>query len=339
MSLSLEPRCPACDKKENLLRCQACKVVFYCCRDHQVDDRPNHKSACNGIKKAQKYLDDQEQELRAFPGDWMTPANPFENAVGHFWGIHETRPYMQSRYALVETLLKVKTRPAVQSALDHIMGMLRLCRGDNQGVRDVVPALLLRLGKDQECYDFLKWWVTTGQERDYDWGDMDLGYLDVKDADVFEDVDLYTREHYSLSHAVSVTLIKIRILHDLRNLQGSTVVGETALFPQEILDNIRGKLVSTIVAGNKEVMDGKDQGPAIERLESQVAQLYKAVKKSNKHFWPALIRPGNNLMARPHYYSHGTPEEMRLVLQYSYDSWIETPGAIDLIREQMDSVT
>ncbi|KAK9234680.1 hypothetical protein V1525DRAFT_412346 [Lipomyces kononenkoae] len=336
MSLSLEPHCSACYKKENLLRCQACKVVFYCSRDHQVDDRPNHKSACNGIKKAQKILEGYEQELRAFPGDWMTAPNPFETGVGHFWGIHKTRPYMQSRYALVEALLKAKTRPAVQSALDHILDMLRLCRGDNLGVRDVAPALYLRLGKDQECYDFIKWWATTGKESKYDWGDMDLGYLDVKDANVFEDVDLYGRGHYSLSHAVSVTLIKIRILHDLRNLQGSTVVGETAPFPREILDNIRGKLVSTIVAGNKEIMDSNDQRLAIERLESQVAQWYNVVKESNRYFWPALIRPGNNLTARPQYYGHGTPEEMRLVLQYSYESWLETPGAIDLIREQMD---
>lgn len=244
---------------------------------------------------------------------------------------------MQSRYALVEAVLKVKTRSAVQSALNHIMGMLSLCRGDNQGVGDVVPALFLRLGKDQECYNFLKWWATTAEERDYDWGDMDLGYLDIKDADIFEDDNLYRRHYYSLSHAVSITLIKIRILYDLRNLQGVTVVGETALFPQEILNNIRGNLVSTIVAGNKEIIDSNDQGPAIKKLESQVAQLYKAVKKSNQYFWPALIRPGNNLKARPQPYSRGTPDEMRLVLQYSYDSWLETPGAIDLIQEQMDS--
>ncbi|RFU26167.1 hypothetical protein B7463_g10180, partial [Scytalidium lignicola] len=287
------------------------------------------------IKKAQAVLDDQEQKLRAFPGDLMTPANPFETAVGHFWGIHETRPYMQSRYALVEALVKVKTHRAVQSALDHLLDMLRLCRGDNQGVRDVVPALFLRLGQDQECYDFIKWWATTGEESDYDWGDMERGYLDVTDADVFEDVDIYTRRHYGLSHAVSITLIKIRILHDLRNLQSSTEVAKTASLPQEILDNIRAKLVSTIVTGNKEIMDSNDQGPAIEKLESQVAQLYKAVEKTNKHFWPALIRPGNNLKARPSYFSHGTPEEMQLVLQYSYDSWLETPGAIDLIREQV----
>lgn len=93
MSLSLDPRCPACGKRDNLLRCQACKVVSYCCSDHQVYDRINHKVACDLIKKAQKELDTQERELRAHPGDFATPANPFETAVGHFWGILDTRPY------------------------------------------------------------------------------------------------------------------------------------------------------------------------------------------------------------------------------------------------------
>jgi hypothetical protein len=53
------------------------------------------------------------------------------------------------------------------------------------GVRDLLPGLLLRLGKDQECYDFCQWYVTTGQRGDYDWGDMDLEFLDVKDVDSF----------------------------------------------------------------------------------------------------------------------------------------------------------
>jgi hypothetical protein len=28
------------------------------------------------------------------------------------------------------------------------------------GVRDLIPALYIRLDQDQECYDFLKWWLT-----------------------------------------------------------------------------------------------------------------------------------------------------------------------------------
>lgn len=233
--------------------------------------------------------------------------------------------------------MKVRTRPAVQSAFDHIMDMLRLCRGDNMGVRDIAPALFLRLGKDQECYDFLKWWATTANEDNYDWGNMDLGYLDIRDADAFEEPDIYIQRFHSLNHAVAVTLIKIRLLQDLRSLQASTLLAGKASFPQEILDNIRESLVSSIVASSKEIMESNDQGPAIKRLESQIEKLYKGVQKLNKHFWPALIRPGNNLSARPDLLSEGTPQEMQLVLQYSYDSWVETPGAIDLIRKQKES--
>ena len=64
-----------------------------------------------------------------------------------------------------------------EAALSHLLDMLRLCRGDNMGVRDVVPGLFLQLGRDQEYYHFLKWWAATGQYVDYDWGDMDEPYL------------------------------------------------------------------------------------------------------------------------------------------------------------------
>src|SRR4051794_10319642 len=96
MSLSLTSCCPVCKSKEKLLKCQACKAVLYCGRDHQASDRPAHKSACNGVKKAQKIMDMEEAKLRAQPGDMFTPngARIFEEEAGHFWGILETRPYV-----------------------------------------------------------------------------------------------------------------------------------------------------------------------------------------------------------------------------------------------------
>lgn len=62
-----------------------------------------------------------------------------------------------TRYTLVETLLKVKTYAAVEARHRHCMDMLRLFRSDEMRVRDKVPALKLRLDRDQECYDFCKW--------------------------------------------------------------------------------------------------------------------------------------------------------------------------------------
>ena len=76
---------------------------------------------------------------------------------------------MRARFGLVEALLEVQTFDAVDQAHSHLMHMLRLCRGDNMGVRDLVPALFLRLGRDQECYDFLKWWAKMHDDMHYDW--------------------------------------------------------------------------------------------------------------------------------------------------------------------------
>ncbi|KAH6669057.1 hypothetical protein B0J14DRAFT_156265 [Halenospora varia] len=336
MSTSLVPHCPVCNKKENLLRCQGCKVMLYCGREHQISDRNRHKSACNSIKKAHNELNRQEQELRSHPGDMFMPANVFEDAVGSFWGIHETRPYMRARYALVESLLKVQQYDAVKAAFDHIMDLLRLCRGDNMGVRSQAPALFLRLGKDQECYDFIKWWCTTGNQGDYDWGDMNLPYLDLNGEDVFESPELFIRKWADLGHAVAVALLKVKLLLDVKMLKNATVVGEKV--PAEILDNIRNQLVTrTVIFERKEIMEAQDLEPLIKKLEGQVEELYAGVTNLNKFFWQGLLNPDRHLSALPSAYSHGSVEEMQLVLKYTYAAWIETPGAVDIIRDLRDS--
>ena len=59
----------------------------------------------------------------------------FQEFVGHFWGILETRPYMRAREGLAHILwfLGEKTQ-----AIAHASDMLRLNPGDNQGIRYVL---------------------------------------------------------------------------------------------------------------------------------------------------------------------------------------------------------
>ena len=307
--------------------------MHYCGRDHQVAHRESHKQACNAIKKTQKVLDREETKLRAQPGDIFTPANLFEEHAGHFWGIMDTRPYMRARYALVEALLKIKTYAAVDAAHGHLMDLLRLCRSDNMGVRDLVPALKMRLGRDQECYDFCKWWATISEDSHYDWSELSNPYLDLKNANAFEIPGPYfVKEYGSLSHTVAVTLLKIRLLTDVCALQNSSMIGEKV--PQEILDSVRGQLVSgSVVAENKDIMNARDYTTWIFDLEEQVEDLYVAVEELNEEFWPALLNPGQHMTARPEAFGHGSIEEMQIVLQYSLAAWQETPGAIEKIRE------
>ncbi|MCJ1284710.1 hypothetical protein MMC26_004046 [Xylographa opegraphella] len=180
------------------------------------------------------------------------------------------------------------------------------------GVRSILPGLDLRLGRDQQCYDFCKWWVTTGQREDCDWGNMDNPYLDIKGADVFESPLESFVDAYYINFGVAVILIKV---------------------PQEVLDKVRGYLVSPVVGERKDIMNLTDQSPLIRKLEGQVQELYSRVKKSNKHFWPALLKPGKHLVVQKESHSSGSVEHMQVVLQTYFDAWVETPGAIEVIKE------
>lgn len=298
--------------------------------------RNSHKHTCNTVRRKRDHLECEEQALRANPGDGcMLPADVFNTRVGHFWGILGTRDYLRARYGLIEALEKIKTFDAVQVALDHVMDILRLNRGDNMGVRDLAPPLLLRLGRDQDCYDFVKWHQTTGQESDYDWGDMSLPYLNVKNANAFESVEYLCSRWSQLSHTSSITLLKIKLLLDLKSLKNSAFLKDRV--PREIVDNIQRYVPqSSILSGKKKMMDHSSCASHIKKLSSQVDLLYTTVNTVNKHFWPALLNPNKHLNARPEMYSRGSLEEMQLVLQHNIDSWIETPGALEIIKAKIE---
>ncbi|MBI1741881.1 hypothetical protein HYR54_02315 [Candidatus Acetothermia bacterium] len=78
-------------------------------------------------------------------GERALGARAFQEDVGHFWGILETRPYMRARLGLAQCLW-VGER---QQAIEHFTEMLRLNPGDNQGIRDLLVNCLLAERADE----------------------------------------------------------------------------------------------------------------------------------------------------------------------------------------------
>lgn len=315
-------RCPVCDKTEGLKRCGGCKVVSYCGTEHQTSHRTRHKRACNEIKKTQAELDRREAELRA-PTTYLPasirPANPFETCVGRFWRFASLRDYMMARYAAALALYKVKSRDAVEKSLEHFTDMLRLDRSDGQGVRDVIPHLMLRLGREQECYDFLKWYATTGTRSDYDWSDTTLPFLDIHGADVFEWIDIFV-EGVSLSHFVAVTLLKLRVLLDLHTFQdGDHYHGRPM-----------GPIATKYFAGE---ITNADIDAKIEILDEHYHKLLLFVDNRNPHFWSALVEDMYPIL--PSMITPGEENEAMLVLHQSRDAWKETKDAIPNVESDM----
>ncbi len=77
----------------------------------------------------------------------------FEEDVGYFWGILETRPYMRARAGLAECLWELGQ---YEEAIAHYKDMLRLNPSDNQGLRYLLADCLLLDGDDEALGELLE---------------------------------------------------------------------------------------------------------------------------------------------------------------------------------------
>ncbi len=77
----------------------------------------------------------------------------FQNLVGHFWGVLETRPYMRAKEGAARALWQMNR---LDEALAQYREMLVLNPNDNQGVRDVLVDLLLHVERWAELETLLK---------------------------------------------------------------------------------------------------------------------------------------------------------------------------------------
>lgn len=338
--------CPVCYPKlqpqTQLLLCGDCQVVHYCSADHQEKHRPEHKAACTSIVESRAELDKREAALRAHPGDILTPSNILENGVGRFWGVVETHGYMTARFIAAEALLLIDTITAVEKALAHFQDILRLCRSDDLGVRDIVPSLLLRLGREQECYDFLKWWAVIDDEHHYngryDWGDLSLPYLDIRGADAFEAVGALA-SRLSLNQLVNLALLKLRLYSDIESYDPeysdfgfgwpSWPPPPTKVFRP--IGEIVRKKVGTITDSDV---------PAIsESLKDQYQALFRMVHKKNPYFWEALVDETEDTPSLPSAYSPGSFEETILAVYQCEKAWEESYDALEVIESEIDELT
>lgn len=134
-----------------------------------------------------------------------------------------------------------------------------------------------------------------------------------------------------LNHLVAMTLLKIRLLLDLQILKRAKAEGGADFPVEKLAKNLKKHAISSATRTDAEFV-AQDPSPLIAELEKQIRQLYAKVPQWNKHFWPAVLSPGDSLNKRPGFYHFGSEDEMQYALQYNYNAWVETPGAIEVIR-------
>ncbi|KAI8648698.1 RNase H type-1 domain-containing protein [Fusarium keratoplasticum] len=251
--------------------------------------------------------------------------------------VHDKR----ARFTAVNALLRTNTTRAMDSALGQFNDLLRLSRRDELGVRDIIPHLLLQLGREQECYDFLKWWATIDDKDHYnghyDWDDDTLPFLDIHGADPFEPIDIFCSGTLSLSHLVALTLLKLGLFLDIDAYHES----EGPVFgfgygydePDPTIDRPVGRLVRA----KMRTMDVPDVQTMADKLQSQYRRLSRMVHDANPYFWEALV--AEETPPPPPFCTPGSEEEAHLVLHQCLRAWQETEDAILMIDAETSRFT
>ncbi|KAI1352069.1 hypothetical protein F5Y01DRAFT_304370 [Xylaria sp. FL0043] len=334
----LRRRCPLCRPPPSagaqLLRCSACRAVHYCGPEHQAAHRPQHKLACTTIKKARSRLAKEEHDVRNAEPDPDTPANAFETDVGGFWGIMSTRQYMTARNSLARFLCSVGTLDSVKESLEHLLDMMRLSREDNIGARYLVPSIMLRLDLDQECYDFMKWWLVDAEDEYYDWDDMTAPYLDVHGADVLEDPRPLLKKNPELSFVSALLILYLKLLVDIRNIKVTRkVLSRRQDLPYELLDQIEREAVRSPLSLKFQRQSPECLVETEKTILKNTRELGSTLNEISNVFLPNLFYADIVLSVRPVTYTRGTLEETALVLQDSYATWWETEGVIRLLQD------
>src|SRR3989339_769777 len=94
--------------------------------------------------KAKTPLESLELFAKGIEAGKKSLGDEFENYKGHFWGFHETRPFMRAMAGYSNILWHIRER---SKPIEVIKEMLQLNPNDNQGMRHILITRLLILNR------------------------------------------------------------------------------------------------------------------------------------------------------------------------------------------------
>ncbi|KAL8845382.1 MAG: hypothetical protein Q9176_000018 [Flavoplaca citrina] len=314
-------------------------------------DKGSHRPSCERVHKAKGYLKDEESDFRPMAGhyndndddetdddtdddddDFSYPAHLLAYDVNSYLNVPI---YVEAACQHIEALIQVKTVGGLELAAEKAREMFRCFPSDPMDLRSDLPAVYLRLGRDQEAYNLVKWWqLNELSDEQIHKSYPVVPYLDTEDADVFEwpsEIIGAIDGNSSLVNMFCVTLLKIKQLFDITTLRGGRML--LLQLPPELVNMVEAYIppFTDVVRNNHQIMTMKDHTELIADLTLQIKTCFEAVEKANIHLWPSLVNPE----LRPGGSRHRPSDDKRtvdFVMDRCYDSWVETPGAVDVIR-------
>lgn len=320
----------------DLLRCSRCKIVRYCSQACQRKDFAAHKGVCQVLNSLSLDLYCEALGLRSSivitreRGEFKQ--NIFENCSGIFWEIPEARNYCLTRFRLSNILNEVaetyEVRPLLEIIANHRLELMRLIGCDELEQRYVVPFTLLSVNRDDDCYGFVKYWISliiAGSYSPRMHQRSSRGHwIYLKDQDMTEDVLDVLKPNapgIPLPFVAALCIIKLRIIaaHDAR-------VKHFEIFSQSQGGRLLGDSLTHVRAA---YVGDQAERKMIQRQEKHLKRYLQLMHRINPSFLPSIVNP-RPLMGQEHSctWTPGTPSEAYGVHYDSHHLFSSIPGAL-----------
>ena len=166
------PACLTCQTDDQLKTCAGCHIAKYCSASCQKNDFSAHHKCCKQIKKLAATITAEEKRLISrrlvIPGNRGDPfrrldAQKIPGFIQNFGRVQSAREYLNTSYELCKVLLQMakehKSGYILESALDQLSKMSRLCYLISYKVERLIPFVLLDLNRDMDAHAFTVFWI------------------------------------------------------------------------------------------------------------------------------------------------------------------------------------
>ncbi|PXF46240.1 hypothetical protein BWQ96_04025 [Gracilariopsis chorda] len=334
--------CKTCNqeaKETQLLICGRCASVMYCNEECQKRDFKNHRDQCvriGALKEQLKALSNQIENYQVPNKD--TVVNLFTYPAGRFWTLPGTRMYCTVRSCLADELASLGERYEVawiaKRELKHRLELLRLSSDDALQQRAMVPFILIRLDRLEDCFAFLKHWLCRvcyqrnvnrihkkSKQGQWIYGSirrdemmLDLLQMIPKASEVID-----------LAHLAALCLLKLRIMAKVRVHDYVF-----AVFARTRTGIKLGKVLQTIrYFYNREAYQ-----TSVKRQHNYVQEYMTLLMQKNASLLPAILYPVPMLrQGRPRKIERGKPSEAWDTFRKCWRLFRRTPGTLKMLRD------
>lgn len=147
---------------------------------------------------------------------------------------------------------------------------------------------------------------------------------------MLEDVAYLDGPINDIEHIAAVLLLKLKLLVDLINIMRTRKVTTTRL-PAELCSHVELHVTLSPISRQWVGRPHQQLTGVQQTLVFNIKHLAKAMQNKNDHFLSVLLDPDENGFKRPGPYELGSVEEMEQLFEYSYATWWQHEGVVELL--------